>query len=144
MRNKLSFSNYGASHIKLWVTAPTETDTNEKGSNLMEKCRKKNAKKNCPTQKQEFLFFSFPKFEKYRQRTKLTKSEEMEIVMNSGLIPYKRRFLYDDEEGTGFTPMKPVLMKYWVSYNEMGAGTPAMKMRAREKEREKTKSPTAK
>ena len=65
----------------------------------------------------------------------------MEIVMNSGLIRYKRRFLYDDKEGTDFTLMKPVLMKYWVSYNEMGGGgAPAMKMRARErKQREGNK-----
>ena len=33
-----------------------------------------------------------------------------------------------------FTPPKPVLMKYWVSYNEMGAVTPAMKMKAKERE----------
>ena len=31
-------------------------------------------------------------------------------------------------------PMKLGLMRYWVSYNEMGAGTLAVKMRARERE----------
>ena len=63
--------------------------------------------------------------------------------MNSGLTLYKRRFIYYKEESTDLIPMKPVLMKYWVSYNEMGAGTLAMKMRVREKEGEKTKSPAA-
>ena len=30
------------------------------------------------------------------------KVRKWKIVMNSEIIPYKRRFLYDDEEGTEF------------------------------------------
>ena len=63
---------------------------------------KKEGKKKLPDSETGVSFFSFTKYERYRQRTKLTKSEETVIVMNSGLTPYKRRFRYDDEESTDF------------------------------------------
>ena len=63
------------------------------------------------------------------------------IVMNSEIIPYKRRFLYDDdEEGTDFYSYEArsheILGK--LPYNENGSGNMlSMKMRARERERRK-------